>query len=143
MIKLGEVIAYFTFAVVLLVVIFIVTCKDANAQEPCPVGVVDLGETTSSQNPAQFVTQCNCVGWTAPTDIVVDHYHFYSGGILRTQPTTGAHRYCAAEKRSVEEIVIKAVAENVEDSDTTISNSLYIEWVDRQCLDGDRVVPCP
>lgn len=125
-------------ALLLAISFLLLTATVAPAQE-----AISLSEDTSPNSPAQVVESCVPISWAAPPDLAVNHYHFYSGGILRANVVTPPYLHCIAEKRTIEEIFVRAIADSVEFLDTTLSNSLYVELVDRQCLEDIRVVPCP
>ena len=108
----------------------------------CPLDSIDPGETSSATNPIQMVVACPCIAWTAPDGIAVDHYHIYANGIMRASQVFKTYEHCLVEKRVVEEVVVKAAATEQAVSDLPVSGSLFVEWVDRQCLDGNKVVPC-
>lgn len=140
MIKLSEVIAYFAFAIILFAAVGIVMCKDAEAA--CPENGIPVTEQTTQQSPAQFVTSDICINWAAPLSIVMHHYHVYENDLMTSAPTSRSHPLTMDEKRVVFKIEVQGAAEDIELVDTPISDPLFVEWVDLQCLDGPRVVPC-
>ena len=111
------------------------------ASAACPEDSIDPNTSSSPTDPVQLVVDCACINWSASTG-PAHHYHLFSGGLMRYSGADRSVVYCMGGKRTVEEISVEAVAEAVEMPDSPISGSLYIEWVDKQCLDGNIVVQC-
>ena len=133
----------------------------ANAQTTCvPDAGYDMAQTTSLENPAQWVTDCYCANWSMPLVIVTDHYHVYLNGVLVSSSPTRAYGFCATAKNFIDEITVYAVSGFIQVADQIVGEPYFTEWVDlddsktcmkqvcgewadAQCLEGDLVVPCP
>ena len=136
--------------------IVLLTSLTANAQTVC---IEDQGTPTllpsSLADPQQFVTDCKCYSWAAPSG-TVDHYHFYANGVNMGNPRTRAIEVCMPTKNTVYKLDVEAVRPTDGTPVGVLSNPLYVKWVDRdtsekcsewepaQCVNiHDRVVPCP
>lgn len=120
----------------------VLMCIPGFALAACPLNSIDPGEASSAANPVQLVVPCACIAWAAPVGFPIHHYHLFSDEIMRVSQEPTQYEFCMTEKRVVYEVVVKSVSTELMTTDTTVSGSLFIEWVDRQCLDGDRVVSC-
>jgi len=118
-----------------------VMAYETGAVAACPEDAIDPNEVSSPTDPVQMVIQDPCIFWNAGTG-AVDHYHIYVAGLMRASQGTRTYQHTIAEKRVVEQIVVEAVATDVASPDAPLSDPLYVEWVDRQCLEGNKVVPC-
>lgn len=128
----------------LLALIAVILLAVFEADAACPEDSVDPGQTSSPTNPVQLVVQDACITWAVPPPgFEVHHYHYYAGGIMLVSQTGRSYLHSITEKRVVEEIRIKSVSPDIDTTETTVSDPLYIEWVDRQCLTGNIVVTCP
>ena len=115
-------------------------CHAAAAE--CPEDPVGTEEPSSETDPIQIVVQCACIGWDAGTG-TVNHHHFYANDIMKGVPLNRSYYHCLEEKRVAERLVVEAVSANLGTPNSIVSEPLYVEWVDLQCLEGNRVITCP
>jgi len=124
------------------------TCVENDGEE------LDMGST--ADNPVEFVDPCQCYVWATGTgEELIDHYHFFADGVTKGNPTQRAQTYCIPEKGVTVKLDVVASPAIYPGAHSPVSDSLFVRWVDRdetqaciawasaQCVEGDRVVPCP
>lgn len=155
MIFLDTIKALFIIAVIMGIFSIIVIASDSNAQTSC---LEDAGEQitlpSTETDPVEMIKDDLCYGW-ADGGGFVDHHHFYVNGIIEGTPTARAFQWKMPAKGFTYKIEVDAVGINQGDAVSQVSDPFFVTWVDRdettvcvveepvQCLDSDRVIPCP
>jgi len=141
---------------VVFTVLVLLAGGDAWAQVPeCSEDAgYPLATATSPDDPARFVGDCVCFNWAAPAG-EVDHYHVFANGALVQSGPARAYGYCAPIKDELQELRVLAVSGGYAATLEPVGEPYFWKWTDlsaeqvcvqwlaAECLDGERIVPCP
>ena len=139
----------------LLPICLLLSATLAQAQEPAcnEDSGYPLATVTSDSAPDRFIVPCVCLNWDITN--YGNHYHVYVDGVLVSNQIERAYLQCALVKDVTHEISIEAVSGWRNEQTAPIGDPYFVQWSDlgaeqtclqwapAECLEGERIIPCP